>query len=183
MILKIRRTPNSGFTLLEVVLALAVSVVIISAVTMAFQVSLKSSRSTFSKNEALQHARLAMNKIVRDLRYAVKIKVFPTDLLGFYTRTRVNDDWNAEVIQYQRNGDFLERSVDGGAPTIIAGVGAGDVRVSILQTILLKSDGSNGLTSTGDVNDPVLAVEVTLGVIDKFGKEVRLISTARLMNV
>ncbi|MBN1492854.1 MAG: prepilin-type N-terminal cleavage/methylation domain-containing protein [Candidatus Omnitrophica bacterium] len=183
MIMHIRRSSKTGFTLFEVILSLAVSAVIISAVAMAFQVSLTNSRLTFSNNEALQHARLAMDKIIRDLRYAAKIKGAPTDVLEFYTRTRVNDDWHAEVILYHKNGDVLERSINGEPATVIAGVGPGDIRISVLQTRLLKENTTGGLTNAMGVHDAVVAVEVTLGVLDEFGNEVRLIATACMRNV
>ena len=113
---------KKGITLIEAVLALALVALILASLTGILNVSLKSWRMGSERDEVIQNGRVAMDRIISDLRYAVSISRFRQAILEFDTVYLENEDDYAETISYYKSGTGLYRSVDGQAnPPEIAG--------------------------------------------------------------
>jgi len=69
--LRTLRSDESGFTLVELVTAMAIGLVILMAAFLLLDRATAVSQEIANRNEALQSGRLAMEKIVRDLRSQV----------------------------------------------------------------------------------------------------------------
>jgi prepilin-type N-terminal cleavage/methylation domain-containing protein len=69
--LRALRSDESGFTLVELVTAMAIGLVILMAAFLLLDRATAVSQEIANRNEALQRGRLAMEKIVRDLRSQV----------------------------------------------------------------------------------------------------------------
>lgn len=112
---------EQGITLIEVSLALALIAAILVSLTNVLNISLKNWEFSGRRNELTQNGRVAMDRIISDLRYAVSISEFNEGVLQFDTRYLENEDDSIEVIRYDKKSDSnLYRSVDAGSPAVIA---------------------------------------------------------------
>lgn len=109
---KITEIRQKGITLIEVSLALALIAAILVSLTNVLNVSLKNWEFSGRRNELIQNARVAMDRIISDLRYAVSISDFNGGVLQFDTRYLENEDDSVEVVRYYKSDSNLYRSVD-----------------------------------------------------------------------
>ena len=184
---------------MECVLALTLGVIVLAPVTMAFKVSLSGWEETYKHDELLNHARMAMARMVSDLRYAVTILQADSathSYLEFTTRNLLDDTWDAETLMFYRtNGNpvLYRRVVEGeGAHLIgskLAGLNTteGIIQVDAFEITPLKKATSGDPilldTSGGDTLDMTVAVQMALTMSDtESGDSVTVTSVAKLRN-
>lgn len=114
-----------GVTLIETVLAMSLVALILSSLTVILSVSLKSWELSDEKDELVQNGRVAMDRIISDLRYAISFTQSSGGVLEFETKyledkeaEKVKDD--IEIIKYEKSGSSIYRSVDSQASSEIA---------------------------------------------------------------
>ena len=155
---RFRGNDNSrrGMTLIEAVLSLALIALILVSLTNVLNVSLKAWRLSGRDDDLIQNARVAMERMTSDIRYAVAISEFSGGALEFSTRYVEDEDDQTEVIRYYKSGSGLYRSVDGeeNPPEIAEYVDAFDIT-------LLTSAGQ----ATSDA-DQAASVEINLGMVN-----------------
>ncbi|MBL7170470.1 MAG: prepilin-type N-terminal cleavage/methylation domain-containing protein [Candidatus Omnitrophica bacterium] len=101
---------NRGITLIEVILALALGALILASLTGILNISLKSWELSEESNELIQIGRVAMERIMSDIRYAVSLSTFSGGVLEFDTKYLDEDD-DVETIKYEKSGSDINRSV------------------------------------------------------------------------
>ena len=133
-----KKNNKKGVTLIELVLALALIAIILISLTSIFNISLKAWSASGKKTELVQNARIAMERMMSDLRYAVSISQFSDNVLEFDTRYLVNEDDSIETITYYKSGASLYRAVDNqsNAPAIAEYINTFDI-------ILRDADGQS----------------------------------------
>lgn len=120
MFLKISK---KGFTLLECILAITISALVIASLSVAFKVSMKSWKTLSLRNEAVEQARMAIDKMARELRYADQLIACSWNNLEFQTQYLVDSDEESENIAYKSCNEMghLCRSEGQGMSQQIAG--------------------------------------------------------------
>lgn len=159
---------SKGFTLLESILAVAISALIMASLTMIFQVTKQSWNKARTHAELIQHARVAMSRLSSELRYATNLTQANTSNIIFDTTVLVDtNEMTTESIRYQVVGNVLRRRVGGGAPYTVAGDAApGGVVAQLTVVQPVKLDASNNVVPLL-ISDPLslacgLDVELTL---------------------
>jgi len=175
-------------------MAMALSALVLAPLLMGLNIVLKDWEEERIQSELLQHARVAMQRITSELRYASGIYDHNNpDVLTFFTRTLLDDDWAIEKIKYWRedagDGTFLlYRGVDSGGgyePYPIAGaMGSSLAGISVpgfvIKYFRLDGDNLNELAST-EKDYLVDLVEVSL-TLACGAKTVSLSSRIKLRN-
>ncbi|AGB40494.1 prepilin-type N-terminal cleavage/methylation domain-containing protein [Halobacteroides halobius DSM 5150] len=89
---------NRGFTLIEIMLLLAVSGIILSSLVVVNQTMLRTWQSNKLQASLEQELRVSMNSIVKHLQSALKIKRVTTNKISF-----LDQQAKLRVIYYQSN--------------------------------------------------------------------------------
>lgn len=147
------------------------------------------------RNELIQHARLAMMKMTRELKYAevlLQATSATHSYLEFTTTYLVDADAGTEnVLYYRLNGnEVLYRQVDGGSAYMVAGIPntmtntVTFAKVDSLEIIPLKDDGSGNLIVLGaSPLSAAIAVQLNLVMSDEDGQAVAVSSLVKMRNV
>lgn len=186
--------PSGGFTLMESLLALALGVMVLLPLATAFQISAQGWQQAYEEDELLNHARIAMSRMVADLRYAVTVNfVVSTGSnvnLTFTTRTRENNDWSVEYIKYTWvSGEPLKRQINSEtAPIALAGLDPpGTIVVNAFAVTAYKKVGGNLVALNllgGDTLSMTVAVQIDLTMQDTASsRTVTLTSLAKMRNI
>lgn len=184
---------STGFTLLESLLAMMLGVMVLLPLATAFQISTKGWQKAYEEDELLNHARIAMSRMVSDMRYAVILVQCDSTAgnvtLNIATRTRENNDWTVEYITYSWvSGNPLKRQVGGeSAPSSLAGLDPpGTVVVDTFEVSLFKKVSGNLVAMNllaGDTLSMAVAVKFDLTMRDTASnRTVTLTSTAKMRN-
>jgi len=185
-----------GLTLLEAIMAMAMGAMIFIPLFMAFGVAIKTWDEHILREELCQQARIAMDRIVSELRDTVRLVGDDVDdldlnVLEFYTRNVALDGWEAEIIKYEYNdletpgNNILYRSQDGGTLYPIAGSdGNPMIGVSAFSYNPYKVEG--GIFKDLETGDPISAADgvlVSLSLATGDGmKEISLSSRVEFKN-
>ena len=108
-----RRPNNTGFTLIEILLAVTIAGLLMAAVGTAFHASMTSYRENQKIAAVTQTARSVLNRMTRDIRAAAAINVQPLQV----TIVPVDDGSGTEEIRYEYDYDnqrlYCRRTVGG----------------------------------------------------------------------
>ncbi len=155
------RSGSRGFALAELLVVLAIVGLVLAALTGLLQQGEQVYRTGTARLEAQQNARVALERLGRELRYAgidprgarFPPLVNPTPT-GFTIQNDLNGDGiiagNRETITYSLTGRTLRRNAGGGAQPIIEGVEA-------LSFTYLDGEGDPARTP-GEIRTIVIAV-------------------------
>ncbi len=138
---------SKGFTIIEIVFVIAVLGLIVIAVMPFFRTVIESWEVKDRQIEVVQIARVAMNKMVKEIKTATEFKKANTDKIEF-------KDWDDNGVKFELKGDKLEREGDSIAEPIDA-----------LTFTYYKLDG----TTTTDKNE-VYSVKIEMTVSDSESK-------------
>ena len=186
------RTRRGGYSLIEVVLALALGALVLSSLTACFVVSRRQWKKVQYQSQILQHLRIALDRICTELRYADTLTSVGTSVLGFTTTNLINDTPDIETIQYSRDMATMSilRNVSTvpGAWEILAGTPTLNtpevVYVGAMNTSAYKLDASNYLVPL-DVADPLslaVAVKLRVEVAGTEGESLNIETLVKLRN-
>ncbi len=174
---------DKALTLIEAVLALTLGALVLASLTMVFKTGWQSWKEDSERSELIQHARVAMWRIMDDLRYAQAIDELPTSgssgSLQFTTENLLS---GSGVIRYELLSSELSRVVEG-VGSEIAGSPTEGIYVTSLDSTLLKIE-SGDLVALDADNNPgdAVAVRVDLTLQDADGDSFILSSMAKLRN-
>ena len=182
---------RAGLSLFETIMALVLGAMVFLPLTMAFNVAIKVWNEHIINDELHQHARVAMDRLTSELRYAIRIEDsgFP-DKLWFRTRNLIDDNWDSELIKYEKleivsapKMDALKRSEEGSPFYTIAGSDLEPrFQVTNFDHDFYKVAGGNLQVLGGlDTMDDVEVVEVNLTVANEdMTKSITLVSRVDL---
>ncbi|MEX2196452.1 MAG: type II secretion system protein [Thermoleophilaceae bacterium] len=85
-----RREGEAGFTLIELLVVMGISLIVGAAALMAIQTSQTSTAKTAARQEAVQQAEVALDRLTGETRQAVAVRLWSTGFLDLKTRVRVN---------------------------------------------------------------------------------------------
>jgi type II secretory pathway component PulJ len=100
-----------GVTLVEVVLSLALGALILGSTGLIFKHGLDSWRFYNEHGELIQNSRLAIRRLLEELKYAESIHNSSIDIIEFDTVNLVDSDSEVERIRYNLLSGTLYRSV------------------------------------------------------------------------
>ncbi len=178
-----RRGGSRGFTLVELLVALAVVGVVLLTLTGLLQHGEQVYLFGTSRLEAHQNARVALDRLGRELRGAgidprgigFPPLVNPT-ATGFTIQNDLNGDGviagNPETITYSLRGRTLRRNAGGGAQPVVDGVES-------LTFAYLDAAGDPAKTA-GEIRTVVMTI--TTGAVDRRGGRVTMTTQVRLRN-
>lgn len=110
-----------GLTLIELILSLAIIGIVIAATAAVLDLGLNSWRRYEERGELMQNGRIAMHRIIEELRYAnAQSVVYSSGSLSFDTIYMIDTDSGIESLQYNLTNNTLYRCVDGGTQRAIA---------------------------------------------------------------
>lgn len=111
-----------GLTLIEVILTMAIVGLVLTSVVAVLDLGLKSWRFQEEKGELLQNGRVAMRRLIDELRYgrAQSVNISAGNIIEFDTVYLIDDDSGVEKITYSFSNNILYRSVDNGTPREVA---------------------------------------------------------------
>ncbi len=179
----------TGFTLIETILALSLGALVITSLSLMFEVSIKSWQTNSDKGELMQHARLAMRDITDDYQYAAKL-ITP---LEFYTLYRIyygrmgaesGLPFEYEKIEYahDEDNDTLSKTFVDDIVVDIAGDVEKGIRVTGFDIVPLARDSFGDLVPvSGGAIDTAIAVRAYL-TLSSARNSVSLNSTILLRN-
>lgn len=124
-----KKKQEQGFTLIELILAIVIVGIIAIAITAAFAPTMRVSVAVDTRKEALQGGRLAIERMIREIREARSIAA------GFTATSLTFTNAASSTITYSLSGASLQRIV-GGVPSDIT------CCVQGLTLTYLKKDGS-----------------------------------------
>lgn len=108
-----RRSNNTGFTLVEILLAVAIAGLLMAAVGTAFHASMTSYRENQKIAAVTQAARSVLNRMMRDIRAAAAVNVQPLQV----AIVPPEDGSGTEEIRYEYDYDnqglYCRRTVGG----------------------------------------------------------------------
>lgn len=121
------RAPN-GFTLVEVLVAVSLTVLLISSLTALFQAQLKSARKENTRSDALQNAWVALGWLERDLRAARSVTLAAGGTRVYLevpevrrpAESYLEPHW--EEVTYSLVGGQLQRSIHGSHNPVAEGI-------------------------------------------------------------
>ena len=188
-----------GFTLVEMLVTIVVMIVVLFAIYNIFDASIRVFRFGNDKVEAVENARIGLEKMEREIRAAYPYDVSsstPKKHLFFNAATPATPampsstqitfgnelgsgnrtvDSPAEVITYRQNGNELVRTQNGATQPVVAPVAA-----SGLQFSYFKADGTTAVTATeGEGYIEVVRISLTINVD---GRQQILATDVRLRN-
>lgn len=85
-----RREGEAGFTLIELMVVMVISLIIGAAALMAIQTGQTSTAKTSARQEAVQEAEVALARLTGETRQAVAARLWTPTFLDLKTRVRVN---------------------------------------------------------------------------------------------
>lgn len=140
-----------GLTLIELILTIAIVGIVITSIVIVLDLGLNSWRSYDDKAELLQNGRIAMSRIIGELRYADAASVvFSAGSLNFDTIYLIDSDSGTENIDYILTSNVLYRSVDSLNQTEVASFidtfTITSTITGLYQIELGLSDGNNQIT-------------------------------------
>lgn len=99
-----------GFTLIELMVVMVISLVIGAAALMAIQTGQSSSAKTAARQEAVQEAEVALKKITMETRQAMTARLWTSTFLDLKTRVRVGGGASQlRRVQYNCTGSLCTR--------------------------------------------------------------------------
>jgi len=160
-----------GLSLLESVMAVALGAMIFIPLTMAFNVAIKTWDEHAVNDELYQHARVAMDRLTRELRHAIRLvdQEDPQELKFYTRRDTGTNPWVWEAVRYQKaqipsTSLFgLSRNQNLDPPYFIAGSdGYPSVTVNSFSYVLYKVEEIEGQLQFQplDTGDPISAADV-----------------------
>jgi len=102
---------KAAFTLVEMVLAIAIIAIIMLSVAQALDVALQSWQVEENKNELLQHGRVAVERMLTELRYANRVNNATTSALQFEAENFTDTDSGNETYWYRLMNDTSNNQV------------------------------------------------------------------------
>ena len=180
---------KTGFTMVEVVLAIALGAVILTSLSMMFNVSIKGWRANEAQSELMQHARIALTNITRDLRHLLWFENVDADTCEFYAENFLGSSPEILLVRYHYDSanNILSRFYDKGTSSIdsvIAGDVLEDIRVDTVNFIPLKRNNSDELVEILGT-DPLhcaLAMRVNCTIRDNENNSIVVGTTVLLRN-
>jgi len=182
---------NSGFTLLELLLAVAIAAVIIATVNFAFFQSHKNIEAVRTQREAYQTVRIIMDRMIKDLTCsyvpAGRTQMTTQDL-SMYRFIGVNDDSSGvdkDTISFTTTTDIGFSKVPGGICEVDYYLKEMEDRKSV-YTLMRREDPTPhaGITKSGnemEMADGVLAMNIVY--IDESNQEVNEWDLARKLTL
>lgn len=173
-----------GMILLELVMAMTLAVFVLSTMTVFMKISREAWYGSARHSDLLQHARVAMSRIVNDLRYASQWNGY-SDVLnswGFSTANLTEGGTAVTAVQYQLNSGKLLRKTNVNSWRVVAGSQTSSrIQVVEFNPGVYAVDGSNNLYAPMFPADAKYIV-VTLKLRDETGKQFVLRSGVDLRN-
>lgn len=110
---------NKGLTLIEILVALSISMVIIIAAYEIYNISYKSYKRNFAMAELSQNARIALERITRDFRQTIELvsdlpetpEGVPSSEIKFQDGHRYITDGVIQYVTFYLSGTTLKRKV------------------------------------------------------------------------
>ena len=166
---------NRGFSLLEVVMAVAIGALLMVSLTTVFQVNKQNWNVNNRRSEMLQHARVAMSRLSTELRYATNLVQADSSTIVFETTELLDmNNSTTETIRYENGGFNIQRSVDGGTRQIIAGdEKSTGIQARFSSIVPVKLDVSNNVVPL-DVSDPLstaIGLQFTMTIQDSSAQQ------------
>lgn len=113
---------NGGFTLIELIITVALIFLVVSAVSATFILAINTSGDVIDIITSVKDSRLIIYRISRDIREAVEISEAESDSVTFRSFMYIGNDY--EVINYYLVSDeeyyTLYRKEGDGAPRVVA---------------------------------------------------------------
>ena len=173
---------NKAFTLLEIILAVSLAAVIATTTAVMLNISFKGYQIGDANDELSMHARILLDRITRELRYATRIKQANSLHLEFDTTVlEDNDPETVEIIKYSHNiiEQKFERRVNG-AESIVAG-GAEGIEVTAFQSQGKELFGGFSFQDTASPR-AMIAASVSITLEDSNGATFTAESMAAIRN-
>jgi type IV pilus assembly protein PilW len=152
---------NKGFTIVELLVAMAISLVVMGSIYSVYQTQQKSYIVQEQVTVMQQNLRAGMTMLTRDIRtagydptvsYVVGIELANADELRF---TRVNDAWDAtETIYYSLSNNDLVRDAGSGAQLVAENIDA-------LDFVYLDANG-NVIADPNSFPETISSIQVTM---------------------
>jgi len=130
-----------GFSLAELLVVTAVLGLVMAAVIAIQQKGQQAYIYGSTRVEAQQNARVALDRITRELRSAQQINLLPsnTDLTFTVCSPDIMASCSPVSVQYQLSGTNLNRISGGSTETLIGGVRAGGLSMTYCKTWVINS--------------------------------------------
>ncbi len=170
--------------MLELIMAMALAVFVLSTMAVFMKISQEAWYDSTQHSDLVQHARVAMSRIVNDLRYASQWNGYDSILntWGFVTVNLTEGGAAVTAVQYQLNSGKLLRKININQWYVVAGSEMNSrIRVVEFNPSAYAVDSSNNLYTPVSAID-VQYVVVTLKLQDETGKEFVLRSGVDLRN-
>jgi type II secretory pathway pseudopilin PulG len=138
--IKLMIKENNGFTLIEVLVAIASFIVIISIVVGGFAGALRSQRQVITLLNANYNSSLVLEQMTREIRTGMNFSINP---LAFPAGSELSFlNANGQSVVYRLNTNGIEKSIDGGLS--FKKITADDVVVDYLTFILSGENPQDG---------------------------------------
>ena len=123
-VLKKRNLPKvSGFTTIELLVAMVLFVVLLSIAASGFINSLRTERSIVSLINANNNASLVLEQIAREMRTGYKFQLVSSNEIQFL-------DAREQTIHYRLNAGAIQRGVDSGSGISYESLTSGTVKIT-----------------------------------------------------
>lgn len=113
---RISAATEGGFTLVELAVTMTLLLVVLGAVLTVFESVQRSAGFVRNRSETLDHMRVAMDQMTKDVRQATSVSQDSTTARLEMTTYVLGD---VKQVIYEASGTDLTRSVDGGDPVRI----------------------------------------------------------------
>lgn len=142
---KADQSKQSGFTLVELLVGMSLTVMLMTGLFSLLAASLGSWQQGRSRSEVQQHARFAVDSMVRDIHFANTINLNSNIQLTIATSKYVSS--GEDIIIYALNtvDNQLTRKVNNGSPQPVTGDTANAVTVAQLDFRELARNASNSI--------------------------------------
>lgn len=145
-------TGARGFTLAELLVAIAMLGFILAGVITLQRQGQFTYLVGAARVEAQQNARVAMTRVLRELRTARAVTAASSCNTGTSSLTFTDQD--GDTVQYSLSSDRLERRFNGGqAEVVISGVES-------VQFLCYRADGTTATATPADVRSVVVTLQV-----------------------
>lgn len=112
------RHKKSGFSLVEILVVMAIFLVLIGAIIMALNTGQYSNSISIAKVDLQSSVRNLMNWITKDVRQSITWDMANNSPSTIYIKFRQVQGWNAATHTLTLNDDFIEYAYDSSAQTI-----------------------------------------------------------------